>query len=268
MLISCVTDAQNKKKLRKENMEACREFAQLGQWYMKLPIQMKVHFSYKAIPVTDDQDSTDTDMILYYGKNNFYMQAENVEQIINDTMVVIVNNEARVITLYHNEDDLMSTLKKITSLLMPDSAVEKLADLYDAKTESRGDGTSAISLQSKEKITGTNLVKETINVIYKPVTLEPVEYDQSRFSLIPIDSAVYSRLNGVSAFAGRLVKVKMDAEDLFFVVKEKITHYGFSQILNNQLSSPVKEQDRISKDGDGSYVPAKGYEGYLLSKEF
>jgi hypothetical protein len=126
-----------------------------------------------------------------------------------------------------------------------------------------------ITLQSREKIFGTDLVKETISITYLTGTYEPLTFEQSKRSLLPVDSTVYqTRLAGNTAYEGRLVSAKADAGNLFFVVREKKTFCGFSKINYDLRTPPVREQDRVLREADGNYQPAKGFEDYSVSKEF
>ena len=268
LLVNFSATAQKKKKQNGDSLAVYREFAQLGQLYMQLPLQMNVHFLYKATPLITEQDSTETDMILYYSKKDFYMQAEGMEQIANDTLMVMVNNEVKMISLYPNNGQLIKNLEKMVSVLTPDSSLEELAQRYSAKIQDEEKGNKRIILQSRDKIFGTDLFKETISVVFHAATYQPFTYDQAKLSLLPVDSAIYYQLTGDSAYAGKLVSTNTDAGNLFFVVKEKITQCRFTKITHNQQVPPVREQDRVLRVANGEYQPAKGFEDYLVSKEF
>jgi len=268
LLMTVFATAQKKKKQSEDDLNGYREFARLGQIYMQLPLQMNVHFIYKSTPVIRDQDSAETDIVLYYGKNDFYMQTEGLEQIANDTLLVMVNNESKMINLYPNNGQVMKNLERMVSVLMPDSSLEKLAQQYSAKILDEGKDLKRIILQSRDKIYGTDLFKETISVVYQGTTFQPLTYDQAKLNLLPVDSTVYSQLGGDPAYAGRLVSISRDGSNLFFVVKEKITQCRFTKITFDQQVPPAREQDRVVRTISGEYQPAKGFENYLVSKEF
>jgi hypothetical protein len=268
LLITVSATAQKKKKQNEDSLNVYREFARMGQLYMQLPLQMNVHFVYKSIPMISDQDSAETDMVLYYGKNDFYMQAEGMEQIANDTLLVMVNNESKMISLYPNNRELIKNLENMVSVLMPDSSLEKLALQYSGKIQDEGKSIKRIILQSRNKISGTDLFKETINVVYDAATFQPLAYDQAKLSLLPIDSTVYRQLSGDTSYAGRLIGINKDGGNLFFVVKEKMTQCRFTNITHDQQVPPAREQDRVVRLANGEYQPAKGFENFLLSKEF
>jgi hypothetical protein len=196
------------------------------------------------------------------------MMAEGLEQIANDTLIVMVNNEAKMIKLYPNNGMLIKSLENIVSTLMPDSAIEKLVQQYSAKIEDEGKDIKRITLQSRDKISGTDLFKETISIVYHPGTYQPVSYQQSKMSLLPVDSAVYSHLKDNTAYAGRLISAGTDAGRLFFLLKEKITECMFTKITREMQTPPAREQDRVIRRANGEYQAAKGFGEYLVSSEW
>lgn len=260
--------AQQKKRQKRESKAIFREFVQLGRWYLDVPLQMNVHFIHKSIPVTTKQDNAETDLVLYYGRNDFYMQAEGMEQIANDTLVVLVNSEAKMIQLFTNNGQLMQSLKKMVSAFQPDSSLETFIERYSSKMEDQKNGAKRITLQSKDKISGTDLHKETVSITYHAGTYQPLAYDRSKLTLLPVDSRVYMQLQKDTTYNGRLVKSRTVSGDLFFIVKEQITQCRFTNIDYDRQTPPAREQDRVVKAPNGEYQPAKGFEDYIVSKEW
>ncbi|HET6993933.1 MAG TPA: hypothetical protein VFI06_03075 [Chitinophagaceae bacterium] len=270
-LISVTTMAQRRNKQTQDTLNVYREFAQLGQWYLRVPMEINLHFIRSSSPasLSGIQDSTETDLTLYYGKNDFYMKVEGLEQIANDSVVVMVNNDAKMIKLYPNTGQLMNNLQRSVSMLLPDSSVQKLAGQYSATTETSEKNIRRITLQSREKISGTELYKETISITYKAGTYEPISFEQSRRILLPVDSAVYqTSLSKNAAYAGRLISAKANAGNLYFVVRDQTTVCRFTRIDYDSKMPPGREQDRVIREASGNYQPAKGFEAYMVSKEF
>jgi len=268
LLLTVSATAQRKKKKKTDTLSVYREYAQLGRWYQGVPLQMNVHFVYKAVPAISAQDSTEADMLLYYGSNEFYLQTENMEQIVNDSLVVMVNNEAKMIKLFPNNGETMQNLEKMGAVPVADSSLQKIVARYSGIMREEGKNTKRITLQSREKIFGTELFKETISIIYQSETYKPLVYNHSKLSLFPVDTTVYSQLTNDPAYTGRLVNTKTEAGNLFFIVKEKITQYRFININHEQKTPPAREQDRVVKTENGEYKPARGFEEYLVSREW
>ena len=244
-----------------------REFARVGQGYLRTPLQMKVHFTYKVTPVTTSQDGAETDMILHYDEHNFYMQAEGMEQIANDSLIVIVNHEAKMIRIYSNQGPLLQKLQSFVTMFIPDSSLEKLAQRYSATIAEEGTNTKRVTLQSRDRVPGVDAPKEVIHVSYDGTTYLPLTYHQAKLGLMPVDSTTYSQLKNDTVYARRLVSTKTKAGNLFLVVKEKITECSFVHIGHEQKTPPAREQDRVIRTANGEYEPAKGYEGYMVSRD-
>jgi len=268
LLVNFSATAQKNKKQRGDSLTVYREFFSLGQWYLNVPLQMKVHFINKTMPAITGQDSIEADMILYYGKKDFYIQAKGMEQIANDTILVLVNNEAKMINLYPNNGQLLEYMEKMLSSPIADSSLEKLARQYTGRMEDESKSMKRIELQSRDKIFGTDLSRETIKITYQANTHQPVMYSRSKLSLLPVDSVVYSMMADDSHYTGRMVSTKKNEGNLFFIVKEQITRCQFSQVTHDQQTPPVREQDRIVKTTNGGYEPAEGFKDYLVMKEF
>jgi hypothetical protein len=264
--MAATATAQRKKKLSDDDLSVYREFVRLGGWYLTVPLQMNVHFVQRTNPEIKIGDSVETDMTLYYGKKDFYMQVEGMEQIGNDTIIVAVNNEAKMIRLYPNSGQLLKNLEKMVVMPFTDSSLNNLVEQYSASVQDEGNNLRRITLISRSKIAKTDLFKETLSITYQAGTYQPITYDQSRLSLLPVDSTVYSQLTGVSKYEGRLVDAKTDGGNLFFIVKEKITQCRFTKITHDQPTPPAREHDRVLRMANGEYQPAKGYEDYLVQK--
>jgi hypothetical protein len=249
-----------------QDLTVYREFARAGQGYVRTPLQMKIHFVYKVTPVTTNQDGAETDMILHYDDHNYYMQAEGMEQIVNDSLLVMVNHEAKMMRIYNNNVPLLQKLQSSVTMFNPDSSLEKLAQRYLAMIAKEGTN-RRVTLQSRDRISGSDASKEVISVLYDGISYLPITYRQIKRSFMPVDSTKYIQLKNDSVYAKRLVSTKTNAGNLFFVVKEMITECSFMHIGHEQKSPPAREHDRVVRTANGEYEPGKGYEGYMVSRE-
>ena len=69
-------------------------------------------------------------------------------------------------------------------------------------------------------------------------------------------------------YDGKLVSTAVSEGNVFFLVKELTTSYRFDKINYDVQLPPVKEDYRVIKKTNGDYQTAKGFEEYLLTKEF
>jgi hypothetical protein len=268
--IALTATAQRKKnrQVGPQEISVYREFIRSSRWWLDMPLQASLHVVHKTIPSIPGQDSVTTDITLYYSTHDFYMQAEGMEQIANDSLVVVVNHEAKMIRIYQSNAQFRRNMEKAMTAFTPDSFFEQLHHGYSAKTQEEGEGIRRITLESRARIGGTQQVKETISISYHEGSYQPVNSEQSKMNLFPVDSAVYSRLAADSAYAGRLVTAKATAGDLFFIVTGKTTQCQVAAISYGVEVPPVRQPDRVLQSADGEWLPAKGLEDYIVSKEY
>jgi hypothetical protein len=251
-----------------DSLSAIREFSKLGQLYKRLPVQLDIHIYNTAVPVTAAEDTMHADMAVYFGKQDFYMQSEGLEEVANDSLVVMVNNPAKQIVVYANTQPLAKNIEHSVAMFMPDSTVEALSKKYYSTVTETGKNSRLISLKTRELVYGTVFPKETISISYNPANYETAEYIKTKVRLLPADSAVYAGFIKNNQYSGRLVSSKTATGTLYFLVKEVTTTYHFKKIRYDVLASPAREQDRVTKKGDGSFVPSKGFEEFIVSKRF
>lgn len=250
-----------------DSLVALREFAQLGQMYHHPSVRLVIHMEQISNLPTATADSLETDMDLYYGAPDFYMQAEGLEEISNDSVVVMVNKPAKRMMVYPHNHQVGSSIEKTISMFMPDSSIQALSRRYSSELENAGEGKRQLTLTSRELVYGTDIPRETVRVIYHPSSHELAEFKQIKTSLVPVDSSVFGGLQKEQAYNGKLVTSSTNKGKLFFVAKELTITCRFDKIDYGLKHSPVTEGDRVEKMADGKYRPAKGFEDYVLTNQ-
>lgn len=266
LLIAATASAQRHKRRDVDSLSVYREFVSLGKWYLKMPLQIKLHFISKTTPSARQQDNEEADMLLYYGKDDFYLQANHMEQIVNDSFTVLVNNEAKIIKLYANTRTLEEYMENIVPAYVPDSSLQQLSRRYSIQVQEGEKGLKQMLVQSRANVSGTSFPKESITISYEPGSQQPVDYFTAKRSLVLVDSAIYRQMEADPLYAGRLVTSKATNGDLFFVMKEKTTTCRFVEVSHQKQSPPALQEDRIMKNENGEYMPAKGFEAYLVER--
>jgi hypothetical protein len=269
-LLAMVTayGAANAQKNKKDANNIFKEFAKLGGMYKKLPVQLSIQIQNSAIPVTADKDTIHAEMEVFYDNHAFYMRAEGLEQIVNDSLMVLVNSSSKQMLLYLNNQDMHKNMEKAITMFMPDSSIDRLSQQYDPSSNDIEPGIKKISLVSRQMVGDTKLPKETVSIMFKTSGYEIIEFRQSKNRLVPIDAAVYDGLLSAKNDQGRLLSSSSSNGNIYFIVKEATTTYKFTKVDHTVSKPPADELDRIVKNGEGDYIPAKGYEEYSLRKEF
>ena len=268
MLISIVgiTAARAQGKVP-DSLAALREFAKLGQMYHHPSVRLMIHMEQRSNLPSEMANNIQTDMDLYYGKPDFYMQAEGLEQISNDSVVVMVNKPAKRMMVSRHDRQVSSSIERTISMFMPDSSIQALSNRYSSQIGDAGGGKKQLTLTSRELVYGTGIPRETVRIIYHPSSYVLEEFKQIKTSLVPVDSAVFEQLQKEQAFHGKMITSSTGKGKLFFTSKELTITCRFDKVEYELRRPPVTEGDRVEKMADGSYRPAKGFEDYVLTNQ-
>lgn len=269
LAFSNVAMAQRKnKRLNADSALVFREFVKMNQFYKKLPLYLEVRLINTTSLIKNRIDSISSDIVFYYGTKDFYMKGEGMEEILNDSIAVLINHEVKQIRVVPNNQGVLKRLEKGIALLELDSSINQLMNQYSAvMQEGRSDSTSII-LKSRERIYGTDTPKEEIKVVYNRNDFQPFSYWKKSLSLLPVDSTVYEQNRANTDYDGRLIRMPYGGRELYFAMKERVTEYVVKTVRKEIQVCPVMEGDRVTKDANGNYLPVKGYEDYLLSKDY
>lgn len=266
LLTTAQAQAQ-KRKQKQDTLQAYRELARVNQWYEQMPVQWRMKFTQEILPSGAGPTTAQADVLVYYGSNSFYMEAEGLEQIVNDSLALQVNSETRMIRLQAADSALRTRMSQAAAVYRAGATVSLLPDRYTAQITESGKGVRQITLQAREQIYGTSLPRELICISYRSDSFQPVTIEQYKRSLVLIDAVTYTRLLTDESYAGRVVKATGNEGDLFFLVKEVHATCSFTGITKQVAGPPVQISDRIIKNTEGVYEPARGYEGYVISSE-
>jgi len=264
LILMVVTNRANSQ----DSLAAFHEFAKLRQIYGHVPVQVEIDIRISATPFTNPQDTLGSTISFYVGLKGMYLEAEGLEEIVNDSLVIVVNNPARQITIFPNSPEAMQKMRQSSSMFLPDSSVGILAEKYTSSAQDIDGNKSKITFQSRETLHGSKQSKEIISATFQKSSYQPVEIEQVKMKPVLIDSVFYARFVSDKMYDGKLNKAVTGKGNLFFLTKELKTTYRFRKIDYAVPNPPARQQDRVNVDENGNYTPAKGYEEYLLSKEF
>jgi hypothetical protein len=250
-----------------DSVSIFKEFLSIGAWHQRVPLQMNIHFLSTTIPHAASADVKGNDMTLFYGKSESYMLSDGLEQVTGDSLVLMVNEEAKVIRVTANTGVFKTNFQQQKAMFRTDSSVVSLMTRYSATARVEENGLKRITLFSKDTITGTSLTRETITVTYNQLTFQPETFLQSKFSLVPLDSATYHFLKGETQYNDKLTSWSAEGIKFYFLTKEQRIECTFSKVQYNVLSSPVKIHDRVHRLDDGNYRGVDKYESYLIINE-
>jgi hypothetical protein len=255
-------------KRQSVDQDVFNQFASLGEMYRKVPLQLTIQIQNSAIPVTTAKDTLQTTMDLYVGEHFYYMQTEGIEEIITDSLLLMVNREIKEMQLFRSNRDLLARAGNMPAMFMQDSSKILLANKFNASIETLSKEKKKISLISKETVSGTIFPREAVSIVYDPTSFQIIECTQRRAHLIPVDAGLYSSLQQDTALANRLLHRIGTDGDMYFLIKENSITYKFTNIEHTAQHPPVNTMDRIVRGDNERYRPAKGFENYSLSQQF
>ncbi|MBI5373723.1 MAG: hypothetical protein HZA79_16985 [Sphingobacteriales bacterium] len=265
LLICFQSGAQKRKKTFASDV---RELEMVRDWYKKLPVSMNIRVEQMTIPAGLGADSVTSDLELAYGRNEFYMKSGAVEQLINDSVQVVINNDARMIRIFPAS---VSYTAKLSSFFgqgpFADSMYKEMKNRYDLIRNQDSAGLRELKLISKTRVPNTAFYKEVITILYRPEDYQPVRSEQVKQVLLPLDETEYKLLSDEPACKNRLLMLKGDSGTGYFLVKEERTVYSVRIIKRLETEIPVRLSDRVTRNDDGSYSAVAKYADYLVSIE-
>lgn len=262
---SSVLAFSQKNKGKTDTTAAIKEFMAICNQYKKLPLHLTMQHSNSATIAAAREDSATTNADFYMTEQGSYIKYGNVEQIVNDSLMLMISPDQQVMMLYQNLQSMQGQLKNYTGLQMADSSVLVMANGYasaflPADNEDKG----IIELKNRVPLPGTDMVKEVITLTYNTKSKEPEQVMYIRRTLIPVDKAEFDSLPGRENISDKLVIIK----DNYFLVNERKGIFDYKMISHNaEIKLPVSITDRIMRNQRGEFIPVKGFGNYHLSVE-
>jgi hypothetical protein len=248
--------AQKKKK--DESVSLVKEFAQVCNLYKRTPLHLSVEYTQTATIIVSAADQATAKAEFFLTDDGAYIRFGNTEQIVTDSLLLMVSLDQRMMMLADNAEDIRSRMNNYLGMQLADSSVQKMADEYSAVYLPATGEEKIIELTNKAHLPGTDIVKEIISVRYNAKTKDPLQVVYLRRTLVPVsDEYIASRQTGTSD----LIKIK----DNYFMMNERTGTFKYTSIDHSEhIKLPVRLADRIRKNEDGKIIPANGFENYYV----
>lgn len=267
LLVACCFIAGSDYALaqKADTLSPLRDFVNISTAYKQMPLYLELRVKSSTNFITNESDTSDINGEFYLRNENSYIRLGEFEQIVNDSMALLVSDKMQRMILYTDAASTIKKIKDMTALGLPDSSIRNLARKYRSFSEKSSTQTSRIELQSRMALYGTALPKETIEMLYDVTKKTPQQITTLKRSLLRLDSLQYSQLQKHGDIAQQLLMI----EGNYFLVKEQKTVYLFNQIEKTSaaIKVPVFISDRVTKMEGGIYKPVKNYESYSLTRD-
>ena len=251
-----------------DTLAGVRRFLKVCNDYKTLPVQVEVEISKSTNMVLSRADTAAVKAIFYLDKNGSYIAMEGVEQLANDSLVLLVNKTTKRMMVAANHQSVADRLRETLSLKGQDSSVSQLAGKFLA-TEGSAEDTSIIDLTSRLPVPHASFPREQITVRYSKRTGDLIEVLAVNRSLLSVGDSVFKVASERPEWAGRTVSFIAGHDSSYFLIREQQTVFRYLKIAHAQAAPlPAQISDRLVSIGPGEYRPAKSYTDFVLSKQY
>jgi hypothetical protein len=224
--------------------------------YKQLPLQLTVTYNKASNFPLREIDSKVQEGVFYFAKGAGYIKFGELEQIITDSLALVVMQGIKQMLLSVNNNDMGAQLNKMMQMPGNDSSISILAKKYTITQKVVDKTTSLLHITSKQKINSSDLPVEEITAYYTPQNMNPQKIETIKRGLVNKEKATDKTIVATT------VSIPQKGD---YLVKEETTFFVYKTITHNANEAmPVLLSDRIEKDGASGYVPVKAYEGYKL----
>jgi hypothetical protein len=248
-----------------DTLAPMRQFLHVCNGYKQLPVQLEVDIRSSSNLVLSASDTARITGRFALCQNGSYIVMDSLEQLANDSLMLIVNPKTKRMQLYPNRQTVTARLQQYLGRQLQDSSVTQLAAKYHATTGQLRKDTAVVQMNSRLCLPHTTLPLQELDVSYDPATQRPYAVSQLDRSLLPVSDSVYRSAEDKPQWAGRTLAVH---DSTFFLIREKTRVFYFRTIDHRpETDPPVRVADRITADLTGVYRPVKDFAAFRLTQQ-
>jgi hypothetical protein len=250
-----------------DTLTGIRTFLEVCNVYKKLPLQLDLVFRRSGNWVNSAEDTMRYEARFRLQKEGSYISFGEVEQLANDSLLLLVNNKLKRMILYANHQTVANRFQQYMGYQSTDSSSRQMAAKYTASSLSpAGKDTAAIEVKSRIFLAHTSLPKETILVSYNTLTYQLHSVLQTNRSLVAVSKDDYEGLVRQPEWQGKCLAMP---DGSFFIIKEQVSAFLYSTIsYKPDIGLPVRISDLIVAEEPGKYLPVKAYSDFVLTQNF
>ncbi|MEI6950353.1 hypothetical protein V9K67_24440 [Paraflavisolibacter sp. H34] len=252
-----------KGRVQPDTLSAVREFLQVSKVYQQLPLSMDLLVTQIASSADSPNDTVQVESRFFLDKSQCYVRLGEMEQFIDDSLALMVSNQAQRMFLSSNVKSVTARMQLLSRFWTGDSSVQQVAKQFNAEIIRPAEGKSVIRLSSRSQLYGTSLPRETIEMQCNSKTKLPEKVIQWKRRLLPLEEEAYKALSTNPEKVSSLLAVEGKG---YFFISEQVTTFLYREIgYGPSLKLPATIKDRISKNSEGDYVPVRSYAGYAVT---
>ena len=261
-IISCSLQAQRKKKIdavRNDTMALYKELARKSNQLQQLPLYLEVELVKSTNFITAAEDTMRMQATFYLKPGISYVQYGDAEQLVNDSLALLVSDKLQRMILYRNVQPLLQRMRMVTGLQYTDSSLQEMAKRFSVNRE----GPGSIVLFGRDLLYGTSLPKESQELQYDTTSGEPVKVITLKRTLLPLGEEDYKTLTDQYWAKDKLLTIEGKGQ---YLIREQTSTFIYRKMTHDgSMIIPVSFNDRIVKDTAGVFTPVKAYEQYAIT---
>src|SRR5579863_2756823 len=240
-----------------DTLTQMRRFIRVCNVYKQLPVTLDVLVERRANLITSANDSSRTVAFFCLHSDASYVEMGGMEQLVNDSLLLLVNNPSKRMILYANHQAVADRFRQYMGLQVGDSSIRRMGRSYTASMAASTGDTALLEVKSRGLVSHTTLPKEEIRMRFHSNTDEPYEVEELQRSLVPVTRETYAKAGAEPGWAGKTVTA---GDSLFFLVKEQTTLFSYRKISHDlQEKVPARVCDRIVAYRPGKYGPVVAF---------
>jgi hypothetical protein len=266
MLTGCCLQAQKKSSRKARNNDTLadiRNFIRVSNIYQQQPLYLDMEWKNSTNFITSYADTSGMRLVFYLKPGMAYIRFDEAEQLVNDSMALLVSDKLQRMILYSNAQPVIQKMKSIITMLTGDSSVQQMAVRYKAESTTAINNLATTKLTGREYVQGSSLPKESIELQYDVQKNEPIKVITTRRSLVRIPEQDYKDFSANAQYKDMLVAIEGKGH---FLVKEQTSAFIYNSIKHEaDMKLPVTIADRLTRNELGELVPVKQYEQYAVT---
>jgi hypothetical protein len=265
LLVLCSTLHAQRRPAKKQadSLAVLRKFMQINTSLRQLPIYFEMELINASNFIAGEQDTARIQAAFYMKRGLSYIRFGEAEQLVNDTMALLVSDKLQRMILYAHAQPILRQMQAFTGMQGIDSSILDLSKKFTAQLLPAVGNTASITLTGRSLLYGSSLAKESLELQYDAEKKQPLKMITIKRSLLPLSEDNYKALAEQGATNNQLVTIEGKGH---FLVKEQTGTFIYKKITHTtDMTLPATISDRIIQNEEGTFTPVKAYEAYAVT---
>jgi hypothetical protein len=246
-----------------DSLAALREFMLINSSLRQMPVYLEMELINSTNFIAGEQDTAQVQSIFYMKPGVSYIRFGEAEQLVNDSMALLVSDKLQRMVLYSHAQPILSQMKAFTGMQGLDSSIAELSKKFTAQLLPPSGNTASIILTGRSLLYGTSLAKESLELQYDAEKKQPLKMITVKRTLLPVPEENYKALAEQGTATDKLVTIEGKGH---FLVKEQAGTFVYKKITHDaDITLPATINDRIIMNEQGAFTPVKAYEAYAVT---